>query len=82
MAETGLGLTREQIQAVINQKIENTVYWLKKAYELRPEDSLTEKTLLELMAKLTQLRVEANTSLASGFVRSAGNESSMREGHR
>lgn len=80
MAETGLGLTREQIQAVINQKIENTLYWLKKAYDFRPEDALTEKTLLELMAKLTQLRAEANTSLAPEMISPGGKESPVQEG--
>ena len=56
-------LTREQIQAVINQKLENTIYWLNKAYDARPQDPSAEKTLLELMAALQRLKLEANETL-------------------
>lgn len=56
-------LTREQIQVVINQKLENTLYWLNKAYDARPQDSAAEKALLELMAALQRLQQEANETL-------------------
>ncbi|HEY5649313.1 MAG TPA: hypothetical protein VIU33_07415 [Nitrospiria bacterium] len=65
ISESGLELTREQIQAVINQKLENTIYWLNKAYDHRPEDSRTEKTLLDLMAKISRLKTEANTQFSA-----------------
>lgn len=66
ISKAGLELTREQIQAVINQKLENTIYWLNKAYDHRPEDSRMEKTLLDLLAKISRLKTEANTQFMSG----------------
>lgn len=59
----GAELTREQIQAVINQKLENTLYWLNKAYEVRPQDSPSEKALLDLMAGLQRLKREVNDTI-------------------
>ena len=56
-------LTRDQIQAVINQKLDNTIYWLNKAYDIRPQDSGVEGVLLELMASLQKLQREANEAL-------------------
>ncbi len=69
-------LTRDQVQAVINHKLENTILWLNKAYDARPSDPVTEKTLLELMAALGRLRLDANESMGrklrvGGAVRSA-----------
>ncbi len=58
-------LTKEQIQAVINQKLENTIYWLNKAYDARPQDPAAEKTLLEMMAELQKMKREANETLGS-----------------
>lgn len=58
-------LTKEQIQAVINQKLENTIYWLNKAYDARPQDPAAEKTLLELMAELQKMKREANEILGA-----------------
>jgi hypothetical protein len=62
---TGTALTKEQIQAVINQKLENTIYWLNKAYDARPQDPAAEKTLLELMAELQKMQREANEVLGA-----------------
>jgi len=56
-------LTIEQIQMVINQKLENAIYWLNKAYDARPSDPAAEKTLLEMMAELQKMKREANESL-------------------
>jgi len=58
-------LTKEQIQAVINQKLENAIYWLNKAYDARPQDPAAEKTLLELMAELQKMKREANAILGA-----------------
>jgi hypothetical protein len=58
-------LTKEQIQAVINQKLENTIYWLNKAYDARPQDPAAEKTLLEMMAELQKMKREANETLGT-----------------
>ncbi|MBI3995957.1 MAG: hypothetical protein HY349_08280 [Nitrospirae bacterium] len=58
-------LTTEQIQAVINQKLENTIFWLNKAYDARPQDPAAEKTLLELMAELQKMKREANELLGT-----------------
>ena len=55
-------LTVEQIHAVINEKLENTIYWLNKAYNARPQDSSAEKALLELMAVLQKMKNETNKS--------------------
>jgi len=63
--EAHSALTKEQIQAVINQKLENTIYWLNKAYDARPQDPAAEKTLLELMADLQKLKREANEILGA-----------------
>ncbi len=38
-----------------------------KAYDYRPEDSRTEKTLLDLLAKISRLKTDANTQLMSEF---------------
>jgi hypothetical protein len=61
--EAHSALTKEQIQAVINQKLDNTIYWLNKAYDARPQDPAAEKTLLELMAELQKMKREANEIL-------------------
>ena len=61
--EAQTALTKEQIQAVINQKLDNTIYWLNKAYDARPQDPAAEKTLLELMAELQKMKREANEIL-------------------
>ncbi|MBI3597803.1 MAG: hypothetical protein HY203_11700 [Nitrospirae bacterium] len=61
--EAHTALTKEQIQAVINQKLDNTIYWLNKAYDARPQDPAAEKTLLELMAELQKMKREANENL-------------------
>lgn len=61
--EAHTALTKEQIQAVINQKLDNTIYWLNKAYDARPQDPAAEKTLLELMAELQKMKREANEIL-------------------
>ena len=66
---SGMELTREQIQAVIHQKLDNTIYWLNKAYDARPRDGAVEKTLLELMAALKRLKVEADAALLRPEVR-------------
>jgi hypothetical protein len=58
-------LTKEQIQVVINQKLENAIYWLNKAYDARPSDSTAEKTLLEIMAELQKMKRAANESLGA-----------------
>jgi len=58
-------LTKEQIQAVINQKLENTIFWLNKAYDARPQDPAAEKTLLEMMAELQKMKREANETLGT-----------------
>lgn len=58
-------LTKEQIQAVINQKLENTLYWLNKAYDARPQDPSAEETLLEIMAELRKIKRAANESLGA-----------------
>jgi hypothetical protein len=58
-------LTKEQIQVVINQKLENAIYWLNKAYDARPSDPTAEKTLLEIMAELQKMMREANESLGA-----------------
>jgi len=58
-------LTKAQIQAVINQKLENTIYWLNKAYDARPQDPAAEKTLLEMMAELQKMKREANETLGT-----------------
>ncbi|MBI3811740.1 MAG: hypothetical protein HY283_06005 [Nitrospirae bacterium] len=62
---TGMALTKEQIQAVINQKLENAIYWLNKAYDARPQDPAAEKTLLELMAELQKMKRDANEILGA-----------------
>lgn len=62
---TGTALTKEQIQAVINQKLENVIYWLNKAYDARPQDPAAEKMLLELMAELQKMKREANEVLGA-----------------
>lgn len=62
---TETALTKEQIQAVINQKLENTIFWLNKAYDARPQDPAAEKTLLELMAELQKMKREANEALGA-----------------
>lgn len=64
-------LTKEQIQAVINQKLENAIYWLNKAYDVRPPDPAAEKTLLELMAELQKMKREANEILGTKSRREA-----------
>ena len=56
-------LTKEQIQSVINEKLENTIYWLNKAYHARPQDSSAEKALLELMADLQRMKKQTNEAL-------------------
>jgi septum formation inhibitor-activating ATPase MinD len=56
-------LTKEQLQAVINEKLDNTLYWLAKAYHHRPQDDLTEQTLLEMMANLQKMQHDVNRSL-------------------
>lgn len=61
--EARTALTKEQIQAVINHKLDNTIYWLNKAYDARPPDPAAEKTLLELMAELQKMKREANEIL-------------------
>lgn len=53
-------LTKEQLQAVINEKLGNTLYWLSKAYRLRPKDDQSEKTLLEMMASLQKIQDDVN----------------------
>ncbi|HTN43479.1 MAG TPA: hypothetical protein VMN77_06745 [Nitrospiria bacterium] len=63
LREAHSALTKEQIQAVINQKLDNTIYWLNKAYDARPQDPAAEKTLLELMAELQKMKREANEIL-------------------
>lgn len=63
--KTGTALTKDQIQAVINQKLENAIYWLNKAYDARPPDETAEKTLLELMAELQKMKREANEVLGA-----------------
>ena len=61
--EAHTALTKEQIQAVINQKLDNTIYWLNKAYDARPQDPVAERMLLELMAELQKMKREANEIL-------------------
>jgi hypothetical protein len=62
---TDTALTKEQIQAVINQKLGNAIYWLNKAYDARPQDPSAEKMLLELMAELQKMKREANVVLGA-----------------
>jgi hypothetical protein len=54
------GLTKEQLQAVISEKLGNTLYWLSKAYRFRPPDDDTERTLLEIMAGLQNMQQQVN----------------------
>ncbi len=53
-------LTKKQLQAVINEKLENTLYWLTRAYHLRPEDDQSEQTLLEIMVSLQKMQHDVN----------------------
>jgi hypothetical protein len=73
-------LTKEQIQAVINQKLENAIYWLNKAYDARPPDPAAEKTLLELMAELQKMKREANEILGTNSRRESRER--RRQTHR
>jgi hypothetical protein len=59
-------LTRQQLQAIINEKLGNTLYWLSKAYPSRPRDVHSEKTLLEIMAGLQNMQRRVNRSLSNG----------------
>jgi hypothetical protein len=59
-SESGQELTKEQLQAVINEKLSNTLYWLSKAYRVRPRDPHTEKTLLSVMAGLQKIQKDVN----------------------
>ena len=54
------GLTKEQLQAVLSEKLGNTLYWLSKAYRFRPADDDTERTLLEIMAGLQNMQQQVN----------------------
>ena len=56
-------LTKEQLQAVINEKLDNTLYWLKKAYQVRPQDDQSEQTLLNIMASLQKMQGDVNRAL-------------------
>jgi len=71
---TNDGISLEKYRAVvladvIHQKLDNTIYWLNKAYDARPRDGAVEKTLLELMAALKRLKVEADAALLRPEVR-------------
>lgn len=59
-------LTREQIQAVVDQKMDNITLWLNKAYDFRPPDPAVEKALLEGMAGLQHLRRRLTELLSDG----------------
>lgn len=63
-------LTRQQLQAVINEKLGNALYWLSKAYRSRPRDVESEKTLLEIMASLQEMQRRVNRSLTDEDSRS------------
>jgi len=54
------GLTKEQLQAMLSEKLGNTLYWLSKAYHFRPADDATERTLLEIMAGLQSMQQQVN----------------------
>ncbi|HEY4485486.1 MAG TPA: hypothetical protein VI702_04060 [Nitrospiria bacterium] len=60
---TASELSREQIKAVISEKMDNTIHWLSKAYEVRPPDATVERVLLELMAGLQRLKFSAAEAL-------------------
>jgi hypothetical protein len=54
------GLTKEQLQAAISEKLGNTLYWVSKAYRFRPPDDDTERTLLQIMAGLQSMQQQLN----------------------
>jgi len=53
-------LTKEQLGVVINEKLSNTLYWLSKAYRVRPQDDESERALLSIMADLQKIQRDVN----------------------
>ncbi len=59
-------LTKQQLQAVISEKLGNTLYWLSKAYNSRPGDDASERALLEIMAGLQSMQQNVNQVFSYG----------------
>ena len=70
--QSNTALTRQQLLAVINEKLENTLYWLSKAYGSRPQDDESERTLLEVMAGLQGLQRRVNQNLSTEAMEAQG----------
>ena len=57
-------LTGAQIQSVIDETLTRTLDWLGRAYAVRPPDSPAEQALLEVMAGVKELKLEAQAVFA------------------
>ena len=78
-SEIAYVLTRQQLQAVINEKLGNTLYWLTKVYRPRPEDDESERTLLEIMAELQSMQRSVNRTFCYGSEATA--QTGVEDGH-
>ena len=60
-------LKKQELQAVINERLENTLFWLLKAYDTRPPGDKSEAVLLDVMASLQKMQREVNRSFSKGL---------------
>jgi hypothetical protein len=70
-------LTKGQVQAVISEKLEDTLYWLTRAYQFRPADEASERILLGILADIQKwqrtLGQVVDPDMRSGSQGSRGN---------
>lgn len=63
-APTERSLKKQQLQAVINERLENTLFWLSLAYDARSPGDKSEAVLLDVMASLQKMQREVNRSFS------------------
>lgn len=64
---TERSLTQERLQALVNERLENTLFWLSLAYEAGPSNDKSETVLLDVMASLQKMQREVNRSFFRGM---------------
>lgn len=64
---TEISLTRERLQALVNERLENTLFGLSLAYEGRASNDKNEAVLLDVMASLQKMQREVNRSFFRGM---------------
>ena len=66
IVSTERSLKKERLQALINERLEDTLFWLSKAYEARPSGDKSERVLLDVMASLQKMQREVNQAFIRG----------------